>query len=138
MPARPKKKAGRRRLMRWGMLISAMAAMAVGGSSWMEKKNAVEVGVNWAPDEKFKLVVYRVAPGMGLGGTAGADSAAFVVLQTKEGKELKRVRFDSLQDFQDVRWQSDAVVVNESMRWPLPKAGDKSNDLEGAGQKGVP
>jgi hypothetical protein len=115
MPASPSKRSvvfNRRRLARWALLIFVLTT-ALYLPPFLEKRNAQQVGVNWAPNELHKIVIYSSPKVLGNGQTSSAQ----IVLQTKDGQELNRLRLSNLQDLQNIVWEDDAVIINDRTRW---------------------
>lgn len=100
-----------KRIARWLLLIFIVL------SAWLlppilERQQAVYDGHNWAPDFKHKVVIYKVPKVFG----SAQDHAAHVVLETKDGEEIQRMRINHVQDLKDISWDEHSVTVN-GVRW---------------------
>lgn len=113
-PAAPRSKSAwfnQRRVARWLLLILVLCA-AFFLPPILERRNAVEVGINWAPDQQQKIVIFEAPKVFG----SSQSPAAHIVLQTNSGQELHRLRLDNLHDLQNITWEDKAVIVNGT-RW---------------------
>lgn len=100
-----------KRIARWLLLILIIL------SAWMippilEREQAVYDGHNWSPDFKHKIVIYKVPKVFG----SAQAHAAHIVLEDKDGNELKRMRINHIQDLKDIVWNEQSVTVNGT-RW---------------------
>ncbi|TLD71405.1 hypothetical protein FEM03_07710 [Phragmitibacter flavus] len=117
MPTPPTKKEkatwfSRRRMARWALLILVLLT-ALYLPPILERQNAQQVGINWAPNQLHKIVIYTAPKVFG----NGQALSAHIVLQTKDGHELNRLRLDDLQHLQNIAWEDQAVVINGDTRW---------------------
>lgn len=101
-----------------GLLVALMCAGALLAASWYFGGTS-EYARYASPDGRYELVVYRHPRLFAMPGQ-GSDAPGTVVLQTKDGQELKRTPVAMVQLVSEPRWGEDKVAMKLLFEWTLP------------------
>ena len=110
------------RVLKWSLIamFSVVAVFVFGKEIWGTTK-ASEYRSFSSPDDRFKIVVFRIPTLYAMPGGSG-DAPGFVrLVDSDRGRTLKQKRVKMVQLVDQVEWSATNVDVRLITTWELPK-----------------
>ena len=110
------------RILKWSMIaVFSMVAIFVVGKEIWSTTRASEYRSFSSPDDRFKIVVFRVPKLFAMPGGSG-DAPGFVrLVDSGRGRTVKQKRVKMVQLVDQVEWSATNVDVRLITTWELPK-----------------